>query len=170
MILTLNDFDKNSEFYIPTQKDSPGLLNFIEREEEDILRKLLGNELYDQFIEGLEGSPASLWIDLLDGDSYDTKYKYRGIKHTITGYVYARWIEETSSRLTNSGFVTAVQTEGTQTVQPMERMVIAWNKFARRAGSHCNRENSLYGFLDFNRDTYENWEWDDPGYMNHLGI
>jgi hypothetical protein len=58
MFVTITDFD-SLEYSLPKFEDyGTAVTSFINKREEENLRKLIGNKLYDAFIEGLEALPG----------------------------------------------------------------------------------------------------------------
>ena len=87
-----------NDIYLPTD-ECPDLTGFITKFEPEILKKVLGYDLYAVFIAALAGTPASKWTDLRDGADYDVSgitYEWRGLINTekdslIAYYVFYKY-------------------------------------------------------------------------------
>lgn len=157
---------------------------FVDENEEEILRKLLGHDLFDEFKAGIAPEPYLIetkWAQLLDGvyyniEGYDTKYKWGGMKRMLVPYIYAQWTKRTATTHGKNGIVFP-KAENSTVIGPKISFVEAMIDFGKRAGSWCNVKDSLYGFLvskspDYNSPTpeYTNWKWCDPGFENLYGL
>lgn len=147
--------------------------DYIDEEEEDILRTILGDVLYDQFIIGIaEVVPEQKWIDLRDGALYtynSKQYDYRGLTYTLKPYIYSQWISDNFNNLANLGVVLPTIENG-ETISPATEIVLAYNEFVSRLGGVCKRRKTLYGFLDANLTDYATWNFDEDELIEEINI
>jgi hypothetical protein len=137
--------------------------DYIDSEEEDILRTILGDVLYEQFIIGInEVIPDQKWVDLRDGAFYtynSKQYKYRGLIYTLKPYIYSQWISDNFNNLAALGVVLPTVENG-ETISPATEIVLAYNEFVSRLGGVCKRRNTMYGFLDADPVFFSDWDFD----------
>lgn len=159
--------------------------DFIPEHEEEALRMVLGDQLYEEFIAGLYVDPAAdplvaipandvaqKWKDLRDGATYvdaGKTYRYSGVKKLLTPYVYAKWLEETEETLTGVGTVVS-NTENASNVGNAKKITKGYNKFRKLAGNCEENLKTLYGFLQANTASYPNWDFTEPGFANTFGL
>jgi hypothetical protein len=179
MFCTEDDFHA-MPYNIPASTDAPeALTDLIPRKEKDALTKVLGAALYNDFINGLftNGNPATpiaeddilqKWKDLRDGANYTIgtkEYRYDGVKNFLIPYIFQGWLEDNYDNLSTLGNSTA-SVENAQMIAPGRRIVKAYNSFSKLIGNCHQRCDTLYGFLNANKDTYSNWNFTDPGLKN----
>lgn len=164
----------NKPYKIPNQDESKDFDQWLEDTEDQILKELLGFELWDAFSNAIEGGTTTQrWIDLRDGDTYEYggyTFKWEGMEKMLKPYIYSIWVRESFDKLTNIGVGINTKTDFT-VISPASRIIKAQNEFSRLAGGNKNAENSLYGFLLANyEDSYPEWDplqhWKDPGIEN----
>lgn len=161
---------------IPNVTESPDLDDFLEVNEAKVLRELFGQTFYAEIKAGLEaGSPDQIWVDLRDGKAYeycDSTYYFEGLKKILIPRLFQLWLRETENTSTTSGVMANTIEHGVK-VSPAGRFIRAYNDFARMVGNCNEQENTLYGFMEANDDTYENWDnqlFRNPGRINEHGI
>ena len=137
------------------------LEDYINVTEEDVLRKLLGDQFYEDFIQGLEtsGSVEQKWLDLKDGATFtsdDKTYKYKGIKSVLVPYVYSQWLSDNASNYTGIG-VTVSNAENSVVVPPTNSIIKAYNEASRNG-------EVLYKLLSSGE--YEGYYYCDLGKIN----
>lgn len=191
MFTTDADYDA-MPYNIPSDTvDAPEALNtFITRTEQEILRKLLGSVLYNEFITAIvidiDADPLVMkddadieqkWLDLRDGADYiinedtddEETFRYDGIKNFMIPYVFSEWLGANHDHLTAMGNSLA-SVENAQMISPAKRMVKAYSVFYGYVGNCTKNENTLWGFLDVNDDIYLNWKFKDPGKITEFNI
>lgn len=114
--------------------------------------------------------PVNRWVRLKFGDSYlyyGRPQKWYGMKRLVTPLIYSLYSKYTYDNQTGSGVV-VTNNENSVTVSPATRIARAWNNYCRLcAGDFPNivdpnylvwpeLENSLFGYLYLNSET-----WDD---------
>ncbi len=107
----------------------PTLEWFIERYEEEFLRKMLGNHLYNAFIEGLSvEEPLQIWVDLKD-QIYVAKGRVNLSPAANYVYFYAM-----RSALSQTSMTGEIKQRGTfsDNVEPVYKQVKAWNDMCDR--------------------------------------
>jgi hypothetical protein len=135
---------------------------FIAKYEEQLLRSLLGDALYEAYKAGIEvtPTPATKWTDLQDGKTYQNTdgktFRWMGFKKSdtkqsmIANYVFYWWLRDKASTTTAVGEV-ALNTDGGVRISPAVRMSQSWNEMAGMV-------NSLLLFLTVNKETYTEWD------------
>lgn len=175
-ILTKSNFVA-PPFLIPNQTESSWLDAWIADREAELLKKLLGLDLYNAFIEALEDSAplAQKWVDLRDGEEYeygDVNYEYVGVIKMLRPAIYSLWLEVNYKKPTNAGMIVNRGQENTDVVNPTEEITDAWNKFVGYVG--CHMANSFYGFMVVNLEDYEVgdiiWHFQEQYTKNRFGL
>lgn len=174
-ILTTSHF-KIRPYRISNQEESNDLTDFIQKNEERILKDLLGIDFYTAAIAGMTaGTPDAKWQALKTGADYDycdVTFRFEGMFDLLIPMIYSMWLMETFDKHTSAGIVQATPANST-VISPARRIGKANAEFFKKAGDACNQENTLYGFLYANRDTYPEWDetrWCPRGRVNALGL
>lgn len=168
MILELTDFLKRP-YLIPNQQESVDLEEWIDATERNLLKDLLGYELYKEFNEALESSQPldQRFVDLRDGVEYtynDVLRKYEGMLDLLRPAVYALWIEEGAYKFTNVGWVVNNAQEQSQTLEDTEQFVVKyWNEYAKKA-------KALYDYFTVTSDDYPELIFTHVKTKNRLGL
>lgn len=130
---------------------------WINDNETDILDKILGVELSDEFTAALVSSPAQKWLDLRNGVKYtddsDNKQRYKGIKRIITEYVYVAIVSNYQTESTDSG-IKRPAVDNAEDASPGYTLIQANNDMVNRISvmnDFINRTNEI------TPDTYENY-------------
>jgi hypothetical protein len=191
MFVTSTDFNI-PPLVIPNLQGSGPINSFnayVEREEEKILKSLLGVTLYNSFIEGLDTDyPDEVWLKLRDGDTYiiDGKtYEWVGMKKALVPYIFAMWTRDNYRRQSGVGTVKG-KAENATVVNPKFEIATAYNDFSHLVGNCHDKKNTLYGYLsvmgglgtfdgsfDDSFDTFDQYfdfVFNDPGRMNTMNI
>jgi hypothetical protein len=122
-------------------KKKEQVLNTIATRELQFLKELLGKDLRDAFLAGLNDDPIEQkWIDLRD-KIYDSANKIS----PVANYVYYFYIDPT--KMTDVGIAIA-KSDNLINVSPLIRQVEVWNDMA-----DLNLE--IVEWLDENSDVYE---------------
>lgn len=153
---------------IGTTDGNEQVLEFIQTYEPEFLQKLLGHDLWKAFSDGIQGSGpyAQRWNDLLNGK----EFSYGGRNYTWTGllskpssiaqYVYYQFQEYQAQSTTLVGDA-APKTTNAQRVNPVPKMISAWNAMV-------DNNRLLAAFLNANAAVYPEWtimsSWRVPGY------
>lgn len=183
--------------------------------EREVLIYGLGRQLYEEFISNIDQNPLSvdygnlilganvIWERLLLGYTYtigSTDYYWNGLRYTIETsaniiyksliayYVYAKYVEQNVSNLTDLGVV-AENAKNADLVSPSPKIVYAWREFYKMYGTNewnYNRlfaspvyellnvtntgEVSLFKFLIDNRSDYSTWRFTQLDNKNSFGI
>ena len=177
MLVTLADFNVRP-YWIPFQDESKDLLDFVENKEEELLRDLLGTQVYNAFVEGLEQpSVQQRWVDLRDGKVYSyagIQYEYLGLIDLLVPAIFAYWVKETSDTFTNSSTVRNSLANAVA-ASPGRRISEAYGTFKDKVGDECRYQNTLYGFMVANLSDYDSgsgydWVFCTPGSMNSFDL
>lgn len=167
MILTEADFDI-PPYNIPNlQKVKNTFESYRDLKEEEVLRFLLGDDIYDALKLGIVGVEEDdieqRWKDLRDGVSYTyfgKSYRYTGLKTLLKPYFFAEWVDDHWKQFSGIGVVTP-KAENATVKYPLKAIISAWNEFCFLAGTGLNyyydshhfrhgRSNyhgTLYGYL-----------------------
>lgn len=164
-------------YNVPNQTEKVSFQNYLGVKEEEILLKLFGYELWDEFKAAIiAGSPSQKWVDLRDGDTYTyggETYKYYGLNDLLVPVIYSWWLKDNFDKHTNIGVGLNQKTDFTL-ISPAKRIARAFNKFSEKVGSVRCYENTLWGFLKANEDTYTTWDefedFEEPGTLNEFNI
>lgn len=175
MFVTASDFNLQP-YNIPNLDGSNNFEQFVEDYEELILKRMLGIELYNEFMEALEEDyPDQKWVDLRDGTTYqidDRTYEWVGLmtrKGALVPYLYAMWTSFGYQEYTGNGVYTFPKVENSEPLGPIGS-TSAYARFLIMVGYKCNRINSLYGFLKANESDYPSLLWTDPGSYNAFDL
>ncbi len=178
-------FTASTDFDIPPY-DIPSLTPkvngfnaFCLNEQETILRRLLGNELYNLFEPQIAVIPVvapveQIWIDLAMGASYllegdEVVYNWVGIKKLLQPYIYSIWLKSRVTIVSNAGPVRPKPENAT--VENYTGKIYTGNvNFRGLVGNRYNKKNTLYGFLTAKAADYPTWKFTDPFRVNPLGM
>jgi hypothetical protein len=141
MILTEADFDL-PPYNIPNlQKVLNTFESYRDLKEEEVLRFLLGDDIYDAFKAGIVGVDeddiAQRWKDLRDGASYTylgKTYRYTGLKKLLIPYFYSEWVNDHWKPFSGIGVITP-KGENATVKYPLQNIMNSWNEFCFLAGS-----------------------------------
>lgn len=149
---------------------------------EEILRDVLGHNMYEDFEAGMAVTPVEdieeRWSKLMDGESFEYSskpYKWRGMKDLLIPYVFCMWTRHNVKQRGRNGYFTP-KVENAEATDGMYEMVSAYNAFARKVGSGCRYNGTLYGYLKTKTTPlttsplFTNWCWKDPGFMNEFNL
>lgn len=96
---------------------------YIQTEEPAFLKKVLGEELFEAFMSGLEEDPIPAeWIDLRD-ILVDSVTKVS----PVANYVYVKLLEDSVTKTTGIGELLPTGENGLK-ASPVQKIVQAWNK------------------------------------------
>lgn len=133
MATIISQADFTDELTLPA--DGINVQSYIDKHEPDILDKILGVELADEFVAALADTPAQKWLDLRDGKVYDIsttkKGRYKGIKIIITEYVFDKIIADKQSEATSSGVKSGLS-ENADKTSPRAKQIFAQNDMVDR--------------------------------------
>lgn len=182
MILDLSHFD-DRPYRIPNQQESRDLKEFMEKNEVTLLRELLGNPLYLDFMAGLEtsGEIEQIWIDLRDGADYGgedgNQYHFDGLIEVLKPAIYSLWIPQNAYKFTNIGMVNNNAPQQATTIDNTPDIVNAWNDYCIKVGAYWtgamltrSRVNSFYGFMKENSANYSGWTLCEPKAQNRFSL
>ena len=180
MIIDVSDFTSRP-YKVPNQPESPDFAEFVEDKEIELAtRYLLGWDLWELFNEAVNGSGAleDRFTDLLNGAFYEyagINYKYEGWKNLVRPGIYADWMPNISSKLTNIGVVRNDSPQQSKLEEDQYPFSVGpWNRFVKLSGFNgthgYNYRNTLYGFLKVNEATYPEWEYNCPPFRNRFDL
>ena len=169
------------EISIPTNSDNTNIDNVITRYEPEILKMVLGYELWD-LIKGNPSTPDRL-NELINGleytesyDGRDQKVKWNGLANTdlkslIAYYVYFMWQTNHVTTTSNLGEKASL-VELTERADPSQKAAHAWYLMRQLVGYNGQHilEPSLYNFLTKYTDTYPEWVFKDVGIVTMFGL
>jgi hypothetical protein len=175
MFVVPQDFDENPDFSIPNMPED-SFQDFIDKKEEEVLRKIFGTALYNEFVANFEEGNAYLedrFRNIIEGADYtynEVLYNYAGIKAFLVPYIYGEWLAKTWKTWTRAGVVEAVGENSTK-VSPRVDIVRARRETVRVIGDICNKWHTLYGLMYVTKDDdYPDWVFCPPAHMNKFDI
>jgi hypothetical protein len=134
----------------------------VESTEEQILRDLLGNTLYDEFIADLvDGEPqAQKWIDFKDGKDYEDTIRmhYQGITEMLVAFSYyalIQWVTNSNS----TGF-TKNDNQNSKVFNKFEADSLSYSRYNLGVNFYVQAER----FLAFYPDDYTPWNHKQKSY------
>lgn len=172
MFLTANNFTL-VPYDLPASTMPNSFQAYVDEKEKEALIKVLGRELYLEFVEGLEEDyPDDKWIDLRDGADYlycEKQYHWYGVRDMLKPYVVSNYDRDFYDNRSKNGLVMA-KVENSKNISPALRISREWVNFYKHVGNDCEQQDNLYGFLTANKDVYPSWRFCDPGKMNSFGL
>ena len=155
--------------------------NDITKYEPEILKRLLGYELWD-LIKDDPTTPDRL-NDLINGVEYtvsyngrDQKVKWNGLKNEdkislSAYYTYFMWFKNNATSTSNIGEVRG-DSENSIGVSAAQKMGSAWHRMRELYGypGQHQLEPSAYNFLLEHKDDYEEWVYSKIGTVNMFGL
>lgn len=150
---------------------------FIDRYEPEILKQLLGLELYRLVIE--ETPTEQRILDLRDGVDYDVDgvtYHWNGLINDdqislIAYYVYYYYVRFNMSENSTIGQV-KVKPENGSVANPSLTVQDAWTRLEQLYGSayYPTAYESAYGFLNYFKDIFPEWIFQEIGSVNAFDL
>lgn len=158
--VTIFDFQDDIDYTIggldnEQENFSSTLTDMIAREQENILKHVLGIEMYDEFESGYY-TQVDKWLKLGNGSRYRINgvlHEWVGMKKALLPIMYAKWLRRTYDSHSANGIVVA-QVENSTVIAPDIRQARAWNATVAMIGSKKRKTNTLYGFLYANLADY----------------
>lgn len=130
--------------------------DIVESKEESILRDLLGNTLYDEFIDDLDENnepQTQKWIDFKDGKNFTDSIliNYTGITEMLVAFCfYALILDNYES--SSTGF-TKNQNENSRPFNEFEKRQLAYSSYNKGVSFYMQSER----FLEYYSSSFENW-------------
>jgi hypothetical protein len=165
------------DIYIPEDKYSTPIQTGIERYEPEILKSLLGYELYKLVI--AESPTQDRIIKLINGDEftvYDKTYEWIGLKNDkkislIAYYVYYYLRRENITESTQFAEVQSMH-ENANPASPAMKIQLAWQNLKRYYGSANSTDNyeSAYAYMKSREDDYPEWIFTELGSVNAFDL
>jgi hypothetical protein len=152
--VSIDDFTKG-EYKVARKNFEDGgeeyFQEFLDVEEEALLRKLLGHALYDALAAQAVPYPTGgQWDVLVNGGYYtaanEKQYRWAGLKSILVPYLYSIRIGQQYDELTNEGVMES-NTENATKISPLQRICRAQAKAARSYGVYRLQTDTLYGFM-----------------------
>lgn len=174
-LIDVTDFD-DLPYKIPHQEEYPEFEAFIEAREEELLKEILGIDLYNEFMAALDDSGEELadkWVELRDGAEYEfasVTNEYKGLVDLLKPAIYSKWVSLLHRRFTTSGVIVNTGQQNTTVVNPIYEIVTYWNEFAKKVGHVACQRNTFYGFMIANEDDYDGWEFSCPEIINQFDL
>ena len=162
MFIVAQDYD-TPPFALPNLdevENSETFEDFVDEQEEEILRGLLGDVLYEAFIVGIDNDEELIdqrWKDLRDGVSYDDEdgksRRWKGVYKLLKPAIFARWLSVYPSTITGNGVV-VVEGENSTAINPSIVIAEGQNEFFRIAGESQYQPSTLYQYLYLSGEKY----------------
>ena len=156
------------------------LSEYIDRYEPEVLRRLLGETLYQDVAAYDADTSSQAIIDLVTGKDYtlgEYTVSWKGLVNTddyislIAYYVYYFYLRDQVDRLASTGYVTSTH-ENSRAVWANDKMHAVWHSMRELYG--YPGQNSLlpscYNFLSEHMSSYPTWYFANAGSVNFLGI
>lgn len=151
--------------------------DYITRYEPEILKQLLGIELYRLVIE--ETPTEQRILDLRDGVDYEVDevtYHWNGLVNDekislIAFYVFYWYVRLNISETSTTGERQS-HSENANVANPSLKIQNIWLRLEQLYGSayHPTGYESAYGFLNYFKDTYPEWEFQEIGSVNAFDL
>lgn len=130
--------------------------------QEHYLKKLLGEQLYNEFDTGISvGSPLQKWLDLRDGTTFttqdDKELKWKGLKNFLKYFIFYEYTKDNISAPTVSG-----ETK-------KQNLYSVYANINQKLQKSYNKGIDLYG-LDFRGIAINNIYASDPILYNRLNF
>ena len=177
MIVDVSDFT-DRPYKVPNQEESRDFEAFMTAKEEELLRGILGNELYDLLADALEasGDPTDPYYDLVNGADYirsDEQYHYKGLKDLLIPAIYSEWLPLGVHKHTNIGHVVNnAPQQSNLIIDQYPFQIESWNRFVAKVGilSNCryNYMNTFYGYIKTNESDFPTWRFTAPAFKNRF--
>lgn len=162
------------ELALPEASEAAFTTVWINRYENEYLKKVLGVSFALEFLTAISGTPDTKWADLIDGKQYtvgDDTYEWIGFKDAdthispIANYVYVMYQLDHYTRTDSAGeSVAAVQ--NSQIADAIGKINRAWVRMKQW-------QDELYHFLTNNSETYPTFKISKVkcfGSINGFGI
>jgi hypothetical protein len=163
MFVTAQNFDDYPYNLPDLDNVENSFQDFVDLEEEEMLYRVLGRLLYEEFkvhMLALVDDPIvplpDRWAKLLNGTTYTYRgrvFRWLGMVKLITPYIYSRWTTVTSDSHNGAG-ITVPKTENSTVISPGQRISRAHNVFSRMSGHNRSMVSTLYGYLYNSGDVY----------------
>ncbi len=153
---------------------------YINRFEPEILKKILGYDLYKLVAAYANPGSDQRIIDLVEGKEYaydsDHNVKWNGLANTdkislIAYYVYFKYVAINTTSLMPVGNTAATGENGVR-ADASQKLHGAWVAMRELIGypGQDALAPSLYNFLSFYDSTYPEWEFTDIGQINPFDL
>ena len=134
---------------VATDCDNGRLQHFIDKYEPEILKEILGQELYNDVSNA--SSPTGDLDILINGGSYTVDgidYKFKGLKYITAGFIYYWYQRDNSYNVAQTGG-SKPKFENSTTISMGFKMAQAWNQSTELIGyGKCNKKTeTLRHFL-----------------------
>lgn len=130
--------------------------DIVEKTEESVLRDLLGNTLYTEFINDLDGSnepQTQKWKDFKDGKDYTDSIliNYVGISEMLVAFCfYALILDNYES--SSTGFTKNLN-QNSRVFNEHEKKALAYKSYNKGVNFYTQSEK----FIEFYSTSFENW-------------
>lgn len=169
----------NFEVNTPVNKYN-NLQDFINRFEPEILKKLLGLDLYRKVTDPENAAYATQEIiDLREGVDYSVDgvlYRWNGLineeKISLISYYVFYWFIRLNLSETSSNGEVQISLENASIANVSLKLQDIWDRLENLYGSICNPKNyqSAYKFLNEFSDDYPTWEFQEIGNVNAFDL
>ena len=172
------------EINLPQNALDSDMAEFITQYEKEAMVMLLGYDLYKDFI---ANASDTRWSRLISGHEYNVDYqglsttiKWNGLTNAdlvspLAYYIYYYYMKFHASDTTSVG-ESVFQKENALAIQPVQKMVSAWNNFVDLYGKindvviNPTAYNFLYNFKDDTTNGYDGWIFQPVDKINILSI
>lgn len=159
MFVTIQDFTSDPYAIPNLDASETSFLEFANKHEREVLGKVLGPLLYNEFNAGLYVDPLAVplvpiaenlildkWKYLRDGNTYvnGSTYHFPGFKKVMVPYIYALWLRERAQILGGNGMIRP-SSENAMDVSPDLKIIRAYNDFVRSVVPYGWGDSRGYG-------------------------
>ena len=159
-LITIADFTGLYNIAVSPSNDAD-LALFITEYQDKYLRLFMGEKMYSEF-----DPEDNIYKPLIDGSDVfmlnSVWIKFDGLKKMLVPFVYFHFMRENSSKQTPVGLVDA-NVSNSIAVKPIDECIMAWNnavKIFNNGVKYCLKNNG----------TFPNFQGEELGTINHLGI
>lgn len=165
ILVSLSDFV--FPYVIPNASRMENTLStFIQNEQENILREVLGDKLYEDFITGISvATPQQKWVDLRDGKSFiyaGHTHLWKGMKSVLRPWIYSKWVRYNITHFTGIGTVKS----------DAENSMVISSVFVE-ATFHNEAADNVHALIAFIESGVHSYSYDrlkPLGYMNAFSL
>lgn len=164
MFVTAQNFN-DTEYNLPDlNKKVNSFQNYVDEQEEELLYKVLGMLLYEEFKVHMLASALSVdpiplpqrWADLKNGVKYlykEKTFRWLGMTKLFTPYIYSQWTNKMAVNQNGAG-TSVPKVENSTVISPTRNVAKAFNVASKMTGHGLIMRDTLFGYLYNSGDKY----------------
>lgn len=169
-LISKNDFESTFQVYAGTPETESFLDDVIERYQPKILRNILGEIEYQNFVADFtDGVPGTTkWLNFLNGETYtynSVSYVYEGIKPVLVRFIYYYWHLENMTIPGETGQLKPEYQKIRQVINPF-KSVSAWNDAIDLVQGSDAYYPTVWKYLNDAGYTFSDWSFTGFQKMN----